>query len=875
MSFGKAKIQRFNDIRTQAPSPTSYNVERKLKLETKNKVAKYTVVTNNDGDKNSVKSDGFSARSVPIMKTPLAAKCKKFYNRIQPKTPKRPEPESIAQIEALKEKIVECNNKDTFIKELSEQIDELKDNINQLKKEKVQIEADKKSLEESVNELKIRHHLDLENVIKENEIKLGNLAREKDELLTEIDHLKQQCEDIKNLHKTELELIQRVQDELTTELSKKEEALIKLEVKYAEAQKKNPQVIDVGALEREINELHAEIAQFKQKYEEKEHSHKKEIHELIHTFQDEKASELLKKEKALHELEAKYAETQKKSQQEIDAMRQEHQREIQDLEFEMLKAMTELQKEREDTEDRIREVEEEMRREIKVLQEKFAEEKRLLHEESTRKIKEIEQHLKEANYQTEKQLKGEMEQIIVEWRNKLQTQQAQSDAILKECQAISEYNIIQSEVEKNNVKLELEKINEEHKAMQHKYHKIVSEYNKTVSQNKELQAENSKIVQELNDIKVSWHEKLENKNAEISKLNKDKATYEYTIKNSQTTINVLKERLIHSDRDVEQLKQELVQCESKILYYEDRYIKLESDLKERQSSNDELELQFDSAIRLNYSEISQLSNELFKKLDQYKKEGMMYHEKYKKEKQLKEEIMNQLKDAFDLINKVKLELDALEMFNTQYEFEIDQYQNELDDYHMREMDWSLMKDKFEDIIAEMQQQLEKKDSEIKVLSNKLHAYEEKLSSNVNYTEYYENKIKEYERELNDSGNIHKKYIEMSGKYDELAQRFEELEMENMKIKSKIGNLANEGEEQRQWENKYQKQKKAYDRLLNKYQNLEKEVECNKVIQKVGKENAEPKSSRKSKLLEGNKENVSSPNRLLNSSRLESPLRERN
>nr|CAI5842017.1 unnamed protein product [Callosobruchus analis] len=351
----------------------------------------------------------------------------------------------------------------------------------------------------------------------------------------------------------------------------------------------------------------------------------------------------------------------------MDSMRKEHQMEIQELEFEMLKAMTELQKERENTEDKIREVEDKMQREMKVLQDGFSEEKRLLHEEAYKRIKEIENNLKEANYQTETKLKEEMEQIILEWQKKLQIQQTQSDAILKECQAISEYNIIQSEVEKNNIKLELEKINEEYKAMQDKYNKVVSEHSRTLSQYKELQVEMSKIVQELNDVRTNLHAELEKKNGEIKKLNKDKATYEYTIKNSQTTINVLKERLIHSDRDVEQLKQELEQCEKKILEYEEKYVSLDCELKERQTYNDELEMQYDSAIRLNYVEISQIGHELFKKLDEYKQEGLMYNEKYNKEKQMKEESMKQLKDAFDVISKVKLELDALEMLNNQYD----------------------------------------------------------------------------------------------------------------------------------------------------------------------------------------------------------------
>ncbi|KAL3266646.1 hypothetical protein HHI36_010809 [Cryptolaemus montrouzieri] len=91
------------------------------------------------------------------------------------------------------------------------------------------------------------------------------------------------------------------------------------------------------------------------------------------------------------------------------------------------------------------------------------------------------------------------------WKSRLEKQEKEASDILKECQAISEYNIIQSE---------LEKMNSSYSNVQNKLYRLIKE--------------------------LKEKETLKN---EVNKLLNEKQTYETTILRCQETINILKEDL--------------------------------------------------------------------------------------------------------------------------------------------------------------------------------------------------------------------------------------------------------------------------------------------------------------------------------------------
>lgn len=187
-------------------------------------------------------------------------------------------------------------------------------------------------------------------------------------------------------------------------------------------------------------------------------------------------------------------------------------------------------------------------------------------------------------------------------------------------------------------------------------------------------------------------------------MSKEKSTYEVSIKTYQTTIEVLKKRLISSDRDVEQLKEELTKCEEKVLEYESKCLQLDFDLKQAQTFNEELEMQFDSTTKLNRTEIENMRSDLCHKLDLYKIEVDRYSKRIQEEESNKEEII-----------KLQKELDRLKDMNGHYEFEIKRGQNELDDYHLKEIDWSIRTESFEDTVKQMEDELNKKHKEMRKL----------------------------------------------------------------------------------------------------------------------------------------------------------------
>ncbi|KAJ8982706.1 hypothetical protein NQ317_004513 [Molorchus minor] len=110
----------------------------------------------------------------------------------------------------------------------------------------------------------------------------------------------------------------------------------------------------------------------------------------------------------------------------------------------------------------------------------------------------VEESLNTLNLYTERQLNEKIKKVEVTWDTKLKNQLKESDAILKECQAISEYSIIQCELEKSKVKNELIEKTKELENVQSKYSKISEEFDELNVKYKNLQSNLSSIIIELN-----------------------------------------------------------------------------------------------------------------------------------------------------------------------------------------------------------------------------------------------------------------------------------------------------------------------------------------------------------------------------------------
>lgn len=401
----------------------------------------------------------------------------------------------------------------------------------------------------------------------------------------------------------------------------------------------------------------------------------------------------------------------------------------------------------------------------------------------------------------ETELKIKLLDLEKKYEDQLKLQQKESDAILKECQTISEYNIIQSEIEKNKIITELEEKSKYFTDLEEKYMEL-SQSNDVLTLNyKNLENNFAQATKELTDFRQKLAEELEKKEKAVEALLKEKSSYEISIKTYQKTIEVLKNRLISSDRDVVQLKEELSKCEEKILEYESKCLQLYSDLKQTQMANEELEMQFDSTIKLNRIEIDNLRDDLCQKLKLYKNEV----EKYSKRMQPEEDIN-------DEIVKLRKDVERLQNLNSQYEFEIRRGQNELDGYHLREMDWSIRTETFEDTVKQLEDELKRKQHELRNLRLEI--------SQLRHINDLNHQVLEANCTSNeDEKNIYAKYIQISGRYDEILQKFEDLQKENLEKDKIIENLSADHKEYAVLQMKHAEQVEKVNELLRKLENL--------------------------------------------------------
>jgi len=270
---------------------------------------------------------------------------------------------------------------------------------------------------------------------------------------------------------------------------------------------------------------------------------------------------------------------------ENEQIQREHQNEMQELEFEMLKTMTQLQKQEEEAAIQMKVIEEKLQNEIIKL-------KKAHEYQIGQVILDYEIKLKDWKEGSENELQNRLEELEKTWKQKLKDTEAESDAIIKECQAIGEYNIIQCELEKKEVQKSLDEaiLN---------YKNLLKKYDQLLSNQEQVDKNCANTEQKLKNQIKKLHEKIKEKEREVKSLNADIKAYQITLSNSQMTIEVLKKRLIDSDKDVEQLKHEMSRCDEKLLEYENKYFQLNEQLKEAKDYNEELELQYEASIKLN------------------------------------------------------------------------------------------------------------------------------------------------------------------------------------------------------------------------------------------------------------------------------------
>lgn len=538
---------------------------------------------------------------------------------------------------------------------------------------------------------------------------------------------------------------------------------------------------------------------------------------------NKKTEECEQKTEYIHKLTAEldgYKKELENLKSENDQLQREHQNEIQELEFEMLKTMTQLQKQEEESAIKLKEIEEKLENEIEKLQKTHK-------YEFGQIVLEYEIKLKEHKEDTEGALKRKIEELEDVWRQKLEDQEKQSDAILKECQAISEYNIIQCELEKNNIQKSLDELRVAYKSLQKKYDKLVANQEES---SKTLAIAEKKLEQKI----IALNEHIQEKEEEIKKLNIDIKAYQITLNNSQVTIEVLKKRLFDSDKDVEQLKQEITRCEEKLIDYESRYFQLSTELKEAKDINEELELQNEAAIKCNETSINQLKEELLGRVDEYEKLVKQY--KNNEERHLQEEIKEQSK----LIEQINLQLKSLE-------------QN-VDNYVVKETIWNEKIEKLKEKHTNNQNLLEEKETRVKELEESLNELSEKnLSLNDRYM-FYKTKSEELEAETKESSQTVRKYIDVSGKYDALLQDFDMLKLENKTYQNRISGLSEKLESLLKIEEEFEKLKKEKERLESENLSYKNKFDEQKL--------------KKYKFAAKDKENLGSPNRSV----VESPNR---
>lgn len=645
-----------------------------------------------------------------------------------------------------------------YIKDLVEQVEELKQKICVLQ---AKIVTSEQSYEEKLANVNIEHEFTV------------NCLNEE--------------------HKTELE-------KLVNEIKKIEIELRVIKEDYEELKVKN---------ENDLSQLSNNIDEYKLRF--------KKICLESSKHLENKNEELKNKEKELEHLQQQYNEIKKEHAGQIQQLTQKNADEIQNIEYEMLKSLTEMQKqiekEKRDCTNKINQLKSEKDQEIQTLKTQFQQQQMKLQNESEAKIKQLQEDFREANILAEMQMNEKLQDIEIQWKSKLEKQEKNAEQILKECQAISEYNIIQSELEKNTIKNELQEKMKQYEHLENEKSLVTAKCKQLGVTVTELQTQLNNIIRELDQSRETLKKEIENNKLQIQKLITDKHAYEITISKLHETIEALKKRLLNSDRDVEQLKAELEDCEKSKLEYETKCNHFSEELKLLQNLNDELNNINKATVKSTEEKIQCLEQSLHEKVEKYKTEAIESRREVETKLQVTEsnlkEAMEQLHqqkkltdESQKLINNANLELNRLEAMVTDYEFKnnrlqtvLKTLQKECDNLRNTEQEIKSKQiaasTELKTKIAEnekLKTDLEKlrfNSDEVENLMKQIAQLQEKSDSYYKYCEYYKSIANGYQQEIEELSDVRKKYIEKSSKYDDIILKYEELEKRNAELQKKV------------------------------------------------------------------------------------------
>lgn len=653
--------------------------------------------------------------------------------------------------EALREKIVECVNKDETIKELESQIEELKLAISNLKVEK------------------------------------DNIISERDELLKKLKEIQNEYEDnLLKLKEQFKEDITHVNMKLSQSLVQNQTITDEFAAMKAELHAKNTE--QMKEVQENLNYLEECLKQNLREAESvlKETENKLSDKEVACSMLEK---DLLKKCEQLRELEQRYEESlktqadlQNSHARDIESLKKIHQIEVEDIEYEMLKMVNEWQKTVEQVESdnskKIAELESHKAEELGKVRDDYDKRLNEIREATEAQIRQSEENCTEKIKLAEMQMEENRKEVEHSWRMKLKEQEKKSEEILKECQSIGEYSIIQCELEKNEIKqnlMETEKLVEQVRKDKQQISVENVELHKTVA---DLKTEMSSLIIELNSVREELGNEIKQREKELEEALKEKHSYQVALNKTHATVNALKNRLLNSDRDVEQLKEELDKVESSKFEYETKCNDLSTELDYVLDINKNLT----DSLKSVEERIIKTEAELLGKIDGFKAKAdceILGLNKIIQEKQnTLDEVHSYLKtqqklhsEAQAAVSNAKVEIERLESENTDFKFKISRLETTASNQNTDVMNFKAKVQKLTNINNDLQQEIALKDEMLARSKQRIDEMREKLNKKEN--------------DVNEMANIYKKYIDQSGKYDDLQQKYEEVLQKNQMLEKTV------------------------------------------------------------------------------------------
>lgn len=380
---------------------------------------------------------------------------------------------------------------------------------------------------------------------------------------------------------------------------------------------------------------------------------------------------------------------------EIKSLNKLHESEVQDLEYELLKVVTEWRKIVENLEQENQKKTTELtkaKQEIGCLNESYVKQISLIKIETDAEIKQALENCCEKMKLMDIQMEEKCKEIEMDCSQQLKQNKEKSEEILRECQAISEYSIIQCELEKKEIEKQLREELRRFESENIKLQEIICK----------LKSEMSGIIIELNETRNELGKERQVHENDLVRSRIEKHSYQVTLSKTHETMDLLKTRLLNSDRDVEQLKLELETKETSLLHSENNIILLKDLLQdlevervESRSQVTNVEKQLLEKVELLQIKYNEKINELSKFAEDRTKQLM--------------EVMEQLHDQQSHIVSARSLLSAAEVKNDELQRENDVLRNSsLNQDHVVNQK---IQHKMDDVMLKMKQ----KDDEIENL----------------------------------------------------------------------------------------------------------------------------------------------------------------